>query len=54
MRAYAVELMFFSYDNEKQALLYKIDPSGHFAGYFATASGVKNQEAESLLEKYYK
>lgn len=33
MRAYAVELMFFSYDNEKGALLYKVDPAGLYMGY---------------------
>lgn len=42
MRAYAVELMFFSFDNEKKALLFKIDPAGHYAGYFAACSGLKD------------
>jgi 20S proteasome subunit alpha 1 len=42
MRAYAVELIFFSYDEEKKAQLFKVDPAGHFAGYFATASGVRD------------
>ena len=51
MRAFAVELMFFSFDNEKGSQLFKIDPAGHFTGFFATASGVKEQEAENILEK---
>ena len=41
MRAYAVELMFFSCDIEKGPLLYKVDPAGHYFGYHATSSGVK-------------
>ena len=54
MRAYAVELTFFSFDKEKGAQLFKVDPAGHFYGYFATSSGVKEQEAQNILEKEYK
>ncbi len=53
-RAYAVELIFFSIDQEKGSLLFKIDPAGHFTGFFATSSGVKDQDAEAVLEKHYK
>jgi len=44
-RAYAVETMFCTIDNELGAQLYKIDPAGHFLGYRAAASGVKEQES---------
>lgn len=45
MRAYAVELIFFSVDNERGSLLYKVDPAGLYLGYHAVSSGVKEQEA---------
>ena len=54
MRAFAVELIFFSFDREKYSQLFKIDPAGHFTGYFATSSGLKDQEAESKLEQSFK
>lgn len=54
MRAYAVELMLVAIDDEKGPLLLKINPAGHFLGYFATSSGVKEQEAQNYLEKHYK
>lgn len=54
MRAFAVELIFFSYDQEKKSQLFKIDPAGHFTGYFATSSGLKDQEAENKLELSFK
>lgn len=41
MRAYAVELLFFSYDNELGPLLYKVDPAGLYMGYYGASSGVK-------------
>lgn len=41
MRAYAVELLFYSYDNEKGPLLYKVDPAGLYMGYHGVSSGVK-------------
>lgn len=34
--------------------LFKVDPSGHFVGYFACASGQKETEAISQLEKKMK
>ncbi len=54
MRAYAVELMFISVDVEKGPLLYKVDPAGHYFGYFGTSSGVREQEASNFLEKEFK
>ena len=54
MRPYAVETIFSGIDEELGPLLYKIDPAGHFAGYRACASGVKEQEAINYLEKQFR
>lgn len=54
MRAYACELVFFGYDVMKGSMLYKVDPSGHFLGYYACSSGVKEQEGNNVLEKVFK
>ena len=54
MRPYAVETMFAGIDEELGPLLYKIDPAGHYYGYRACASGVKEQEAINRLEKQFR
>ena len=54
MRAYACEMMLFSYDNLYGPLLYKLDPAGHYLGYHAVTSGVKEQDAIGHLEKEWK
>lgn len=54
MRAYAVELLFFSYDNERGSLLYKVDPAGLYLGYQGVSSGYKEQEAQNALEKEFR
>lgn len=54
MRAYACELTFFGVDGEKGPMLFKVDPSGHFLGYFGCSSGVKEQEGGNCLEKEFK
>lgn len=54
MRPYAVETMFAGIDDEKGPLLYKIDPAGHFYGFRACASGVKEQEAINFLEREFR
>jgi 20S proteasome subunit alpha 1 len=41
-------------DDEKGPLVYKIDPSGNYISYRATASGQKSQEAMNFLEKKFK
>lgn len=43
-----------SVDSEKGPQLYKSDPAGYYAGYKATASGPKQQEALNHLEKKLK
>ena len=50
MRAYAVETMLVAYDFEGPQL-FKMDPAGHYYGYRAATSGVKEQEAINYLEK---
>ena len=32
----------------------KVDPAGHYMGYFAVSSGVKDNEANNALEKLFK
>ena len=51
MRPYGVETILISIDIEKGPLLYKNDPAGHFCGYKAVTSGVKEMEAINYLEK---
>ena len=51
MRPYAVETLLCSIDEERGPQLFKVDPSGHYLGYKAAASGVKEQEALNFLEK---
>ena len=51
MRAYACELMLFSVDQDTGPQLYKLDPAGHYLGYHATTSGVKEHDAINYLEK---
>ena len=54
MRAYGVELTICGYDQSKGPLLYKVDPAGHYVGYHACSSGLKEQEAQNELEKFYR
>lgn len=49
-----MELIFFSFDNEKGSSLYKIDPAGHYMGYFGVSTGSKDLIAEGILEKSFK
>lgn len=41
MRSYGVETILCQIDDEQGPLLYKLEPSGHYCGYKAIASGVK-------------
>jgi len=41
-------------DDEKGSQLWKIDPSGHYFGWKALATGPKDQEANNMLEKVVK
>jgi len=43
-----------SLDSELGPQLYKTDPAGYYAGYKATATGPKTQEATNFLEKKLK
>lgn len=53
-RLYGVEIILVSVDEERGPQIYKIDPAGHYLGYKATSSGVKEQEAMNYLEKQIK
>ncbi|KAL4918568.1 nucleophile aminohydrolase [Aspergillus aurantiobrunneus] len=54
MRPLGVAITLVSVDTENGPELYKCDPAGYYAGYKATASGPKQQEAINHLEKKLK
>jgi len=54
MRALGVVTIFGGIDDEKGASLFIVDPAGHYVGMKACAAGVKQQEANNLLEKKIK
>ncbi|SCW01013.1 LAFE_0D03158g1_1 [Lachancea fermentati] len=54
MRPLGVILTFISVDEELGPSIYKCDPAGYYVGYKATATGPKQQELTSALEKYFK
>ncbi|KAL4970130.1 proteasome core particle subunit alpha 1 [Aspergillus stella-maris] len=54
MRPLGVAITLVSVDSEAGPQLYKCDPAGYYAGYKATASGPKQQEALNHMEKKLK
>lgn len=54
MRPLGVILTFVSVDEENGPSVYKCDPAGYFVGYKATATGPKQQELDTALEKFFK
>lgn len=54
MRPLGVDITLISVDSEKGPQLFKCDPAGYYAGYKATASGPKQQEALNYFEKKLK
>lgn len=54
MRPLGVANTMISVDSEYGPQLYKCDPAGYYAGYKATATGPKSQEATNFLEKRLK
>ena len=50
-RSSACVMILGAVDDERGPQLFKVDPAGHFMGYKATAAGLKEQEANNLLEK---
>jgi len=54
MRPLGVETICVSVDPELGPQIYKVDPAGQYLGYKACASGVKEAETTSQLEKSFK
>lgn len=54
MRPLGIILTFISYDEETGPAIFKCDPAGYYTGYKATATGPKQQELNSALEKHFK
>ncbi|KAH3901720.1 probable Proteasome subunit alpha type-1 [Saccharomycodes ludwigii] len=53
MRPLGVILTFISFDEEKGPSIYRCDPAGFYAGYKSVATGPKQQELSTALEKYF-
>ncbi|EMR10086.1 hypothetical protein PNEG_01835 [Pneumocystis murina B123] len=54
MRPLGISSIFIAIDEEKGPQIFKCDLAGYYAGYKATASGPKKQEAINYLEKKLK
>lgn len=56
MRPLGISMILVGLDNEQneEPQIFKLDPAGHYVGYRATASGAKQTEAISFLEKQFK
>jgi len=50
-RPLAATFLLIGVDDEKGSQVFKVDCAGHYLPFFATASGVKEQEAINFLEK---
>merc|ERR1712004_353304 len=54
-RMLGCSMVFIAWDEEQQTpMLYKTEPSGYYAGFKACATGVKQIEATSNLEKAFR
>jgi 20S proteasome subunit alpha 1 len=54
IRPLGVEITLIGIDDEKGPELYKVDPAGTYFPYYGIASGPKEQEAITFLEKKYR
>jgi 20S proteasome subunit alpha 1 len=53
-RVFGAEAIIAGIDEEKGPALFKVDPSGFYAGYKAVSAGVKEQDAINAMEKQSK
>ncbi|KAL0213351.1 hypothetical protein RCL1_006977 [Eukaryota sp. TZLM3-RCL] len=51
IRPFGVIALFGGCDPVEGSKIYRVDPAGHVAGFYAIAAGTKDLEAQNLLEK---
>uniref|UniRef100_A0A7E4VI17 Proteasome subunit alpha type n=1 Tax=Panagrellus redivivus TaxID=6233 RepID=A0A7E4VI17_PANRE len=54
MRSLGTTMLLLSYDAEEGAQIFRVDPAGYYRGMRGVSVGVKQQSANSFLEKKFK